>query len=173
MTLSPGEQAHVEKFSELPDNVLERMGEDPERNELILGTIKRSAAQSILLFANSVAHAEYLAARLHLNGVAAAAVSGKTDRLARQHFTRAFRSGALRVICNYGVLTTGFDAPKADLVLISRPVFSPVLYMQMVGRGLRGPANGGTDHCTIATVEDNIVAFQDRLAYHFCRKFFD
>jgi len=173
VTLSPGEQAHVEKFSELPDNVLERMGEDPERNELILNTIKRSAAQSILLFANSVAHAEYLAARLHLNGVAAAAVSGKTDRLARQHFTRAFRSGALRVICNYGVLTTGFDAPKADLVLISRPVFSPVLYMQMVGRGLRGPANGGTDHCTIATVEDNIAAFQDRLAYHFCRKFFD
>ena len=95
------------------------------------------------------------------------------DNATRQHFTKAFRSGALRVICNHSVLTTGFDAPKADLILISRPVFSPVLYMQMVGRGLRGPANGGTDHCTIATVEDNIVAFENRLAYHFCRKFFD
>jgi superfamily II DNA or RNA helicase len=173
VTLSPRDIAHLEKWSELPDDVVERMGEDQERNALILRTIWQSSARSILLFANSVAHAEYLAARLHLMGCAAAAVSGKTDRLARQHFTKRFRSGDLRVICNHSVLTTGFDAPKADLILIARPVFSPVLYMQMVGRGLRGPANGGTEHCTIATVEDNIAAFRDRLAYHFCRSYFD
>jgi len=59
------------------------------------------------------------------------------------------------------------------MVLISRPVFSPVLYMQMVGRGLRSPDNGGTAHCEIMTVEDNIINFQDRLAHHFCRRFFD
>jgi superfamily II DNA or RNA helicase len=149
------------------------MGQDSDRNDLIIDAIVNSKAESILLFANSVAHAQYLAARLHLAGCPAAAVSGETDRLARQHFTRRFRAGDLRVICNHSVLTTGFDAPKADMVLISRPVFSPVLYMQMVGRGLRGPANGGTGHCEITTVEDNIINFKDRLAYHFCRRFFD
>ena len=33
------------------------------------------------------------------------------------------------------------------VVVISRPVFSAVRYMQMVGRGLRGPKNGGTEIC--------------------------
>lgn len=173
ITLTEREEQHVDTFGELPDSVVERMGEDSARNDLIIDAIANSKAESILLFANSVVHAQYLAARLHLAGCPAAAVSGQTDRLARQHFTQRFRAGDLRVICNHSVLTTGFDAPKADMVLISRPVFSPVLYMQMVGRGLRGPANGGTDHCEIVTVEDNIVTFSDRLAYHFCRRFFE
>ncbi len=173
ITLTAREQQHVDTFGELPDSVVDRIGEDDDRNDLIIDTVLNNSAESILLFANSVSHAQYLAARLHLAGCPAAAVSGQTDRLARQHFTRRFRAGDLRVICNHSVLTTGFDAPKADMILISRPVFSPVLYMQMVGRGLRGPANGGTDHCEIVTVEDNIVNFSDRLAYHFCRRFFD
>ena len=171
--LTEREQQHVDTFGELPESVVDRMGEDSDRNDLIINAIVNSKAESILLFANSVAHAQYLAARLHLAGCPSAAVSGQTDRLARQHFTRRFRAGDLRVICNHSVLTTGFDAPKADMILISRPVFSPVLYMQMVGRGLRGPANGGTGHCEIVTVEDNIINFRDRLAYHFCRRFFD
>ena len=171
--LSEDEQRYVRIFGELPESVIERIGRDEDRNELVVRAVLDSSAKSILLFANSVAHAQYLAARLHLAGCPAAAVSGGTDRLARQHFTRGFRSGSLRVICNHSVLATGFDAPKCDMIVISRPVFSPVRYMQMVGRGLRGPRNGGTAHCEIVTVEDNILSFRNRLAYQFCKKYFD
>ncbi|MBY3093317.1 DEAD/DEAH box helicase family protein [Rhizobium laguerreae] len=171
--LSPSDVRHFEQYGELPESVVEELGSDPERNERILDRVLSSDASSILLFANSVKHAQYLAARLHLAGCPAAAVSGETDRLARQHFIRRFRSGEIRVLCNHSVLTTGFDAPRSDMVLISRPVFSPVRYMQMVGRGLRGPANGGTDTCEVATVEDNILSYRDKLAYHYCRRFFD
>ena len=171
--LSEREQRYVRIFRELPESVIERIGKDEDRNELVLRAVLQSSANSILLFANSVAHAQYLAARLHLAGCPAAAVSGGTDRLARRHFTRKFRSGSLRVICNHSVLTSGFDAPKCDMIVVSRPVFSPVRYMQMVGRGLRGPRNGGTPHCEIVTVEDNILNYRDRLAYQFCKKYFD
>ena len=170
--LTEPEQRYVEIFRELPESVIERLGKDKDRNELIVRSVLESSAKSILLFANSVAHAQYLAARLHLAGCPAVAVSGGTDRLARQHFTRKFRSGSVRVICNHSVLATGFDAPKCDMIVVSRPVFSPVRYMQMVGRGLRGPANGGTSHCEIVTVEDNIHTYRDRLAYHFCKRYF-
>ena len=170
--LTPGEQQHVKIFGELPDSVMERIGEDTDRNDIIVEAVLQSSAESILLFANSVVHAQHLAARLHLAGCPAAAVSGQTDRLPRQHFTRKFQSGELRVLCNHSVLTTGFDAPKSDMILISRPVMSPVRYMQMVGRGLRGPKNGGTLHCEIVTVEDNIVNFEGRLAYQFCQRYF-
>lgn len=55
---------------------------------------------------------------------------------------------------------------------ISRNVFSAVRYMQMVGRGLRGEANGGTANCKIVTVVDNLGRFQDRHPYHYCEKYF-
>jgi superfamily II DNA or RNA helicase len=173
ITLTEKDARHFEQFGELSDAVIERIAADPDRNDLIIDAVLSATAGSVLLFANSVAHAQYLAARLHLAGCPAAAVSGDTDRLARQHFVRRFRSGEIRVLCNHSVLTTGFDAPRADMILISRPVFSPVRYMQMVGRGLRGPANGGTETCDIVTVEDNILVYRDRLAYHYCRRFFE
>lgn len=56
------------------------------------------------------------------------------------------------VLCNYGVLTTGFDAPSASAAVISRPTKSLVLYSQMVGRVIRGPKAGGTPTCEIVTV---------------------
>jgi superfamily II DNA or RNA helicase len=58
------------------------------------------------------------------------------------------------------------------MVLISRAVFSPVRYMQMVGRGLRGEKNGGKARCRIVTVVDNLGRFQDRHPFQFCAKFF-
>jgi superfamily II DNA or RNA helicase len=47
-------------------------------------------------------------------------------------------------------------------------VDSPGLYQQIIGRGLRGPANGGTDRCLIVNVEDNVDAYGEELAFrHF------
>lgn len=158
------------------ENILDRinqsLADDVGRNDLLVETISTSGASSILCFANSVGHAEELAARLCVRGIAAAAVSGETPRAARRYFLSRFQSGEVRVLCNYAVLSTGFDAPKTDMLLISRHVMSPVRYMQMVGRGLRGPANGGTERCRIVTVMDNLGRFSGRHPYHYCAKFF-
>jgi superfamily II DNA or RNA helicase len=54
------------------------------------------------------------------------------------------------------VLTTGFDAPKVQAIVIARPTVSPVLYEQMIGRGMRGPRFGGTERCLVVDVADNI-----------------
>jgi hypothetical protein len=53
-----------------------------------------------------------------------------------------------------------------------RQVFSPVRYVPMVGRGLRGEKNGGTASCRIVTVVDNLGRFADRHPYHYCRQYF-
>ncbi|MDA8030504.1 MAG: DEAD/DEAH box helicase, partial [Alphaproteobacteria bacterium] len=166
------ERKEIEQFNEFPDTAAERLALDNARNDVIVKQVVESSCDSILLFANSVAHAKYLATRLHLAGVSAAAISSETKRAARRYFIRSFQEGKIRVLCNHSVLVAGFDAPKTDMILISRPVFSPVRYMQMVGRGLRGPANGGTPVCTILTVLDNLSEFQDRLPYEYCARFF-
>ena len=38
-------------------------------------------------------------------------------------------------------------------------------HFQMIGRGLRGPRNGGTGRCLILNVEDNIEDFGTALAF--------
>ncbi len=95
------------------------------------------------------------------------ALGGTIDLFSRSVSIRQFLEGRVKVLANYQVLATGFDAPKTATIVISRPVFSPVRYMQMVGRGLRGPENGGTEMCRIITVVDNLVQYGDRLAYHY------
>ena len=158
------------------NNLLEelnrQLASDEDRNRLLVDTIRKSREMSILFFANSVSHAEEMAARLNLEGVSAAAISGDTASSARRYFLDSFQRGQVRVLCNHSVLTTGFDAPKTDMVLIARQVMSPVRYMQMVGRGLRGLKNGGTERCRIVTVMDNLGRFGDKHPYHFCARYF-
>jgi superfamily II DNA or RNA helicase len=159
-------------FEKLLQAINRRLAGDAKRNGLLVEHIRRSNEQSILFFANSVQHAEEMSARLNLAGISAAAVSGSTPTVARRHFLDRFQRGEIRVLCNHSVLATGFDAPRTDMVLIARQLFSPVRYMQMVGRGLRGEKNGGTAHCRIVTVVDNLGRFQDRHPYHYCRQYF-
>jgi DNA repair protein RadD len=110
------------------------------------------------VFACSVEHAEVLT--LAINRAAgldvAAVVSGRTPRAERAMIIERFRNPNedLRFLCNVGPLTTGFDAPKADVVCITRPTTSAALYEQLVGRGLRGPRNGGTEECLVLDVQD-------------------
>ena len=61
---------------------------------------------------------------------------------------------------NYGVLTTGFDAPKTNVVVVARPTQSVVLYRQMIGRAMRRPKSGGNQTCTVITVKDSIPGFR-------------
>jgi superfamily II DNA or RNA helicase len=158
------------------ENILEqinqRLAGDEFRNKILLNCIEQSSESSILFFANSVDHAKEMAARLHLRGIRSVAISAETAPTARRDFIKRFQHGEIRVLCNHSVLTTGFDAPKCDMVLISRQVFSSVRYMQMVGRGLRGEEYGGTARCRIVTVLDNLGRFAHRHPYHFCAKFF-
>jgi len=52
-------------------------------------------------------------------------------------------------LTNYDILTTGFDAPKTDGVIILRATedVQQPLIIQMIGRGLRGPKFGGSEDC--------------------------
>ena len=119
----------------------------------------------VLVFATSVEHAQTLAALLEDRGIRSRAISGNTRTAARRHAVEEFRKGRIRALVNYGVFREGFDAPKTRAILVARPVYSPNLYFQMIGRGLRGPKNGGTERCLIINVQDNIDNFERKLAF--------
>lgn len=119
-----------------------------------------------LIFATSVDHAKTLAALLGISGVRARSVDAKTRPAVRKNVVKDFRDGSIEVLVNYGIFQEGFDAPRTRAIIVARPVWSPNLYFQMIGRGLRGPKmTGGTDRCLILNVEDNIDNYEEKLAF--------
>lgn len=153
--LTTAQQQRLEQFHDLPPDYLGVLGREPARNASILKRLlKLPAKSSALVFACSVEHAEILTLALNRAGRSAACVHAQTPRDERLNMIQQFRARELGFLCNYGVLTTGFDAPLVDVVCIARPTMSALLYEQMVGRGLRGPANGGTSECLVLDVQD-------------------
>ena len=92
-------------------------------------------------------------------------MSGETETGTRRRVVEEFRRGEIKALVNYGVFQEGFDAPKTRAIVVARPVYSPNLYFQMIGRGLRGPRNGGDERCLILNVRDNIEYFDRSLAF--------
>jgi len=70
-------------------------------------------------------------------GITAAAVTGSTPSGERAKIIADFRAGTLQALVNCDVLTTGFDAPNTDCLIIARPTQSPILHVQIMGRGMR------------------------------------
>jgi DNA repair protein RadD len=132
--------------------------------------LARDPAASILYFGPSVRDAECMAFLLRQHGIPAAVLSGTTRDVTRRQIVTEFKQGALRVLCNCEVLTTGFDAPRVSHVVMARPTVSRVLYEQIVGRGLRGPRFGGTATCVVVDCEDNYKGGRPVLGYESFRK---
>ena len=167
MRLTPDELETLRKLRRLSPRVTQELGENVDRNKMLLDDITCLDPEwPVLLFAASVEHAQIMAALLTREGLPAAAITGETDRGARRHYVQQFRAGEMRVLTNFNVLTAGFDAPQVRALYIARPTYSPNAYQQMVGRGLRGPGNGGTERCLLVNVEDNVANFGERLAFH-------
>ena len=65
-----------------------------------------------------------------------------------------FASGEYQVVCNVGVLTIGVDW-DVRCIILARPTKTEMLYMQIIGRGLRTAE--GKDHCLILDHSDTTL----------------
>ena len=110
----------------------------------------------MLVFASSINHCELLKILLSIEGVESETIISDTDLLSREKNIARFKKGDLKVLINFGVLTTGFDAPKLKTLVIARYTDSLILYSQMIGRALRGPRNGGNPKNYIIDLITNI-----------------
>jgi DNA repair protein RadD len=156
--LTESERRKIEETFDIPTSALERLGIDQQRNLLILHEIEELLRRHkrIIVFAASVQQSDLLAAVLNARGRKAASVTSRQNDVDRDSAIVAFKSAQPEpmALCNFGILTTGFDAPKTSGALIARPTLSLVLYSQMVGRAMRGPLAGGNPTAEIVTVVD-------------------
>lgn len=170
--LNPEELRQATSMRRLEAGVLERIGRDQGRMRALVDHIlEQDPTWPILVFTPNVLSAQVLAAILRYRDVDAQAVSGQTGRQERRDIIERFRNREIRVLTNCDLLVQGFDAPGVRALYIARPTMSPSAYIQMVGRGLRGPLNGGEKECLIVDVEDNFGAANDFLGYKAYERF--
>jgi DNA repair protein RadD len=156
--LSKADELQLSVSLDIPMDLLRRLAEDEQRNLLVLTKAEDLALRHrrIIVFAASVAHADLIANVLTARGFWAKSVTGATPSDVRSAALDEFRGvgESPKFLCNFGVLTTGFDAPSTSAALITRPTKSLVLYSQMVGRATRGVRAGGNLEAEILTVVD-------------------
>lgn len=100
-----------------------------------------------LVFAVTIEHAHHVCDALARRGIDAEVVSSETPKHERAALIEDFRRGRLRCLVNVAVLTTGFDVPEVDFIALLRATKSPVLYVQIAGRGMR---------CVGANIDESI-----------------
>ena len=106
-----------------------------------------------ICFVPTIAAAEAVTEQLQKRGVAAEYVTGKTPAAERRKLYDGLEAGEISVLTSVQVLTTGFDSPRVDCVLMARPTKSQGLYVQAVGRGLR--LHPDKEYCLILDVSSS------------------
>jgi DNA repair protein RadD len=161
-SLTPKQLASCIATKTIPESIKLLLTNDSRRNAIIFDQLISllNEEKKILFFGTSIAHSKLIATLLSMKGFKTAHIDGNSGKY-RAQTIEAFKNGELNILCNYGILTTGFDDPKIDVVFMARPTNSIVLYSQIIGRGLRGPLIGGTEYCEVYTVFDNILDLPD------------
>lgn len=99
---------------------------------------ERASDRRAVIFCPSVDVAKLATEELRKRGICAAWLSDRVSDEDREKILREFKTGkTIRVVCNYGILTEGWDDPGCDCAIILRFTQSKGLYIQMVGRVLR------------------------------------
>jgi|TARA_Y100000294_G_C8565749_1_gene340757 superfamily II DNA or RNA helicase len=160
------ELKRIKNGQDVSKSFLKKISSNVNRTNIIIEQIKKESEDpqnKILVFASSVENAEAIHSVLFYDNINSACVTSNTNENLRRNHIENFKSldSGLNILLNYGVLTTGFDAPKANIAIIGRPTQSVSLYSQMVGRVMRGPNVGGKKVCRIITVKDPIHGFRD------------
>jgi len=159
------DQNETKQFENNDEKWMKKIVTDEYRNNRIIDEIEKWAKldKKILYFGTNVAQSNAISSILEIKKISSVCITGDTRYAIRKLFIDTFngKENKIQVICNYNVLSTGFDSPKIDVVIIARPTGSVVSYQQMVGRGLRGEAFGGNigNKCDIVTVKDNIEKY--------------
>lgn len=106
-----------------------------------------------IVFATSIDHATSLAKCFNDNGIDARSIDSTLDSNEREGTLDDFKKGKFKVLVNVAILTTGFDMPELDCIIMARPTKSKILYVQCLGRGLR--IFEGKRDCLVLDIVDN------------------
>lgn len=92
-----------------------------------------SKKPNLLIFCALITEAEQVVKRIP----GAVILTSDTKKEERERILSRFKKGIIKCVVNVGVLTTGFDYPELEAVMMARSTMSLSLFYQIVGRAMR------------------------------------
>ena len=117
----------------------EEMGAVMNKGELIGDIVSNwqrlAQFRGTVVFACTVEHSKAICARFRAAGIPAEHIDADTPAPIRASIFQRFALGIVKVLCNYGVLLEGWDAPSCKCVVWARGTQNPVTWIQGGCRG--------------------------------------
>ncbi len=139
------------------DSALQRYNEQQQITKKMIAIVSGTERKHCLAFTKFTSESLKVITGLEDRGIRCAEVSAKTKKRVRERILRDFKDGRIKCVVNVGVLTTGFDFPELDCIVLGRPTKSVSLYYQMVGRGVR--IADQKPSCALYDLCDNVKRF--------------
>lgn len=122
--------------SDYTEDSMRKFYEGNDLNSQIIDNVNyrlSEGSKAVLVFVPTIQEAVSLSLKIE----GSEAVSSLTPKKERDRIIEGFKNGEIHVVINVGILTTGFDYPELDTIILARSTMSFALYYQMIGRGVR------------------------------------
>jgi superfamily II DNA or RNA helicase len=109
----------------------------PLLGDVVQNWLRIAAGKRTFCFAVNKPHGAELVQEFTRAGVAAELITDRDAEEAREQAIARLESGKTQVLVNCFLLSYGVDLPSVECIVLARPTRSLVMYLQMVGRGMR------------------------------------
>jgi superfamily II DNA or RNA helicase len=110
-----------------------------------------------LIFNCNIAHSDMVTDAFQRAGLNCKSVDSTMEN--RDEIIKWYQETPDAILCNVAILTTGFDAPDTETIIMNRATLSMPLWLQCTGRGSR-PSNGKANF-TIIDLGQNAITHGD------------
>lgn len=104
---------------------------------LLQSYVQRSAGRKTLIFNNGINTSLYVYETFRAAGLPIKHLDNRTPEQERRNILDWFRTTPDAILTSVSILTTGFDEPTVETIILNRATRSLTLYFQMIGRGSR------------------------------------
>jgi len=98
---------------------------------------EKAEGKKTIIFNVNIEHTIEMTKEFNNSGIVSECLTSKTSKPDRDRILRAFSDGLFPVLNNCGILTTGYDEPSIECVVMNRKTKSLPLWLQCCGRGSR------------------------------------
>jgi superfamily II DNA or RNA helicase len=127
------------------------------QHKLLFSYEEKSKGKKTLIFNNGINTSLYVYETFKEAGYTIKHLDNTTSAEDRKDILTWFKKTPDAILTSVGILTTGFDEPTVETIIINRATKSLTLYYQMIGRGSRKLPN--KDEFTILDLGNNAARF--------------
>jgi len=115
----------------------ELYSDDTMQSRLLRSYEENSLGKKTLIFNSGIKSSQYVCTTFENAGYPVRHLDNKNTAAERRDILHWFKHTPDAILTSVGILTTGFDEPTVDTIILNRATRSLTLYFQMIGRGSR------------------------------------